>query len=182
MTQTTDETVRLIWEGVIDADRLSRYYGYLAHRLSRLSELLSIGIVTCSLGGVFTLLSPLPQWVPLITIGIAAGASMLSAVMSYQQKAAYSGELYRQMERLSTDWLDLWSDVYNRDDAELRDAWLNLSRRQQTVLERAPIELPLSNGLALRSRRETEQYWTMRHDSPSKIRSEGDEVHGNATE
>ena len=31
----TDETVRLIWEGVIGADRMCRYYGYLTVRLIR---------------------------------------------------------------------------------------------------------------------------------------------------
>ena len=102
-----------------------------------------------------------------MTIGIAASASILTAVMRYQEKAAYSLDLYRQMERLSTDWLELWADVYKRKDAKLRDAWRNLSRRQQTILERAPGELPLSKGLARRSQREAEQYWTMRHsDKP----------------
>ena len=125
--QPTDETVRLIWEGMIDADRLSRYYGYLAHRLKRLSELLSIGIIGFSLATVFSIWSPLPEWLPLVTIGIAASASILTAVMRYQEKAAYSLDLYRQIERLSTDWLELWADVYKRKDAKLRDAWRNLS-------------------------------------------------------
>ena len=157
--QPTEETVRLIREGVIDADRLSRYYGYLSHRLSQLGELLSICIVICSLGALFAILSPLPPWVPLTALGISMVANIVAAVKRYPEKAAYSGELYRQMERLSTDWLDLWSDVYEQyDDAELRNAWRNLSRRQETVLERAPVELPLSNGLALRSRSEAEQY------------------------
>ena len=49
MTPPTDETVRLIREEVIDADRLSRYYGYLAQRLRRLGELLGTVTVCCSL-------------------------------------------------------------------------------------------------------------------------------------
>ena len=172
--QPADVTVRLIREGVIDADRLSRYYGYLAHRLRRLGELLAIVIVSCSLGALFTILRPLPRWVPLMALGITIAASIVTAVMRYQEKAAYSGELCRQMGRLSTNWQVLWSDVYKRNDEELCDAWRNLSQRQSAVVERAPVELPLSNGLALCSRPEAEQYWSMRHDSPSKTRSEGE--------
>ena len=162
MTPPTDETVRLIREGVIDADRMCRYYGYLAHRLRRLGELLGIVTVCCSLGALFTILSPLPKWVPLTALGITMGASIVTAVMRFQQKAAYSGELYRQIGQLSTEWLDLWADVYKLDDAELREGWRNLLRRQQTVLERGPVELPLSNGLALRSKREADEYWAAR--------------------
>lgn len=157
MTQPADETVRLICKGVIDAERLSRYYGYLAHRLRRLSELLSITIVIASMAGVFTIMSPLPRWVPLLMLGIAAASSMVKAVEMYEEKAAYSGELYRQMGRLSIDWQHLWVDVDQRDEKELREAWRNLSRRQRTTLLLAPGELPLSNKLMLRSRREAEQ-------------------------
>ena len=49
--QPTDETVRLIWEGAIDADRMCRYYGYLSERLTRLEEMVAIGMVGFSGGG-----------------------------------------------------------------------------------------------------------------------------------
>ena len=56
----TDDTVRMIWEGVLGADRMCRYYGYLADRLNRLSDLLAIGTVSFSAGAVLTVLNQLP--------------------------------------------------------------------------------------------------------------------------
>lgn len=41
-SQPADDTVRLIREGMIHAEQLSRYYLYLAHRFRRLGDLLDI--------------------------------------------------------------------------------------------------------------------------------------------
>ena len=120
----TDETVRLIWEGVIGADRMCRYYGYLTNRLSRLGELLTIGTVSFSLGAVLTILNRLPEWVALVAIAVAVAAGVVMAVGRYPQKAARSGEVYRALGALATEWEELWSGVYERDDADLRTAWV----------------------------------------------------------
>ena len=161
----TDETVRLIWEGVIDADRMCRYYGYLTVRLSRLGELLAIGTVSFSLGAVLTVLNRLPDWVSLVAIAAAAIAGVVTAVGRYPQKAAHSGEVYRALGPLATEWAELWSNIYDRDDGDLRSAWSDLSRRQRAIVERVPLELPLWERLALRSEREADEYWTKRYAS-----------------
>ena len=109
---------------------------------------------------------------PLTALGIVIGSVIVMSVMRFEHKAVYSGELYRQIGRLSADWQYLWADQEKHDDAELRDAWRNLSQRQQAIVERAPVELPLSNGLLRRSRREADEY--------SSARREG-EAHGDAT-
>ena len=121
--QPTDDTVRLIWEGVIGADRMCRYYGYLTDRLSRLGELLTIGTVSFSAGAVLTILNRLPEWVSLVAIVIAAVAGVAMAVGRYPHKAARSGEVYRAQGRLATEWEELWSGVYEREDADLRTTW-----------------------------------------------------------
>ena len=161
----TDETVRLIWEGVIGADRMCRYYGYLTNRLSRLGELLTIGTVSFSLGAVLTILNRLPEWVALVAIAVAAVAGVVMAVGRYPQKAARSGEVYRALGALATEWEELWSGVYERDNADLRTAWGRLSRQQRAVLERVPGELPVWNRLAMRCEREADEFWTRRYDS-----------------
>lgn len=163
--QPTDETVRLIWEGVIGADRMCRYYGYLTVRLSRLGELLAVGTVSFSLAAVLTVLNGLPEWVSLAAIAVAAITGVVMAVGRYPQKAARSGEVYRALGPLATEWEALWSTVYDRDDADLHSAWSDLSRRQRAVLERVPVELPVWNGLALRSECEADEYWTKRYAS-----------------
>lgn len=158
-----DETVRLIWEGVIGVDRMSRYYGYLAHRLGRLGDLLAIGTVGCSAGTVMAVSSRLPEWMALVPLAAAAIAGIALVVGRYQEKAARSVDLYRQLERLSIEWERLWNGVWDGDDADLREEWERLSGKQAAILERAPVELPLSKSLALRSEREADQYWTQRY-------------------
>ena len=142
--------MRLIWEGVIGADRMCRYYSYLTDRLSRLGELLTIGTVSFSAAAVLTLLTGLPEWAALVAIAIAAAAGVVMAVGRYPQKAARSGEVYRALGALATEWEDMCSGVYERDDANLRIAWGRLSRQQRGVLQPVPGELPVWSGLALR--------------------------------
>ena len=162
-TPATDETVRLIWEGVIGADRMCRYYGYLGNRLRRVGDMVTIGTVGCSAGTVLAALNRLPEWMSLLALAIATVAAIALVVGRYQEKAARSVDVYRQLERLSIEWESLWNGVSEREDAELRERWSSLSERQAGVLERVPVELPLSKGLARRSEREADRYWTERH-------------------
>ena len=101
----------------------------------------------------------------LAAIAAATVAVLVAAVGRYPQKAARSGEVYRALVPLATEWEALWSGVYDRDDADLRLAWIDLARRQGAVLERVPIELPVWNRLAFRSEREADAYWTQRYAS-----------------
>ncbi len=161
--QPTDDTVRMIWEEVVDSDRMCRYYGYLAQRLSRVSQVLAIGTVGATSGTVLALLSRFPEWVPAVAAAAAAVASLTLVIGRYQDKAASSADIRRKLGEIGTDWKALWSDVYSRDDAELRAQWRSLVRRQAAIIERAPSELPLSKSLARRSQREADWYWTQRH-------------------
>ena len=161
--QPTDDTVRLIWEEVIDADRMCRYYGYLATRLKRLGDLLAIGTVGFSTGAVLTLLTHLPEWATAAAAATAAVANLVLLVGRFQEKAARSADIRRRLGEVGADWGALWSDVYARDDAALRAEWRTLIRRQAAIIERAPVELPLSKSLARRSEREADRFWTERY-------------------
>ena len=114
---------------------------------------------------MLTVLTRVPEWVSLAAIAVAAIAGVVMAVGRYSQKAARSGEVYRALGPLATEWEALWSTVYDREDADLHSAWSDLSRRQWAVLERVPFELPVWNGLALRSEREADEYWAKRYAS-----------------
>lgn len=161
--QPTDDTVRLIWEEVVDSDRMCRYYGCLSQRLSRVSQLLAIGTVGAASGSVPTLLSQFPEWVPAAAPAAAALASLALVIGRYQDKAARSADIRRKLGEVGTDWEELGADVYARDDAELRAQWRALVRRQAAIIERAPFELPLSKSLARRSEREADRFWAGRH-------------------
>ena len=74
-----------------------------------------------------------------------------------------SADIRRKLGEIGTNWKALWSDVYSRDDAELRAQWRSLVRRQAAIIERAPSELPLSKSLARRSQQEADWYWAQRY-------------------
>ena len=171
VTQPADDTVRLIREGVIHAEQLSRYYLPLAHRFRRIGELLGFAVVGFSLAGLFAISSPLPLWVPLLLFVSTVIACGVKAVGRHEIKEVYSGDLYRQMQQLSSEWSDLYADVGQRNDEELREAWRSLSRRQRTALLYSPVELPLSERLMRRCRQEAVEYWSGRQ-VPS-LESEG---------
>lgn len=161
----TDDTVHLVWKGVIGTDRMCRYYGYLAVRLKWLGELLAIGTVSFSAGAVLTLLTHLPEWATAVTAAAAAVANLVLVIGRFQEKAARSADIRRQLTRLSTEWQNLWSDIYQREDAEVRESWSRLAQRQGEVLQNAPVDLPLSKPLARRSEREADLEWTTRYAS-----------------
>ena len=158
MAQPTDDSVRWIRQGMIDSEQLSRYYGYLAQRFQRLTDVLGMVTVCGALGALFTTVSPLPKWVSLATLGIVIAAVLVTAVMRFEKKAAFSGDLYRQMQLLCSEWSELYSDAGQRKDEELREAWRSLSERQRAALLYSPLELPQSNRLMKRCRLEAVEY------------------------
>ena len=163
--KASDETAQLIWEGLLDTDGMRRYYGYLAGRLERLGDLLQIGAVGFASGAFLALLSHFPEWVPSAATAVSALAGALLAFRKYPAKAARSAEIYRELGRQMVEWERLWAGVYDRDDAELAATWHELVTRQAAIVERAPLEVPLSRSLARRSEREADRFWAERHAS-----------------
>ena len=163
--KAADATVRLIWEDVLDIDRMRRYYGYLANRLGVVNDLLVMVSMAAALGGLAALLARFPEWVPATVAAGSAASSTLLAVGRFQQEASLCSEIYMQVGRIAGDWQDLWSEIDVADDESLRAAWNDLSRRQGVAVERAPSEVPYWRWLARRCEREADQYWTARYAS-----------------
>lgn len=162
---TTDDIVGLIWEELVETDRMCRYYAYLAERLDRQGALLQIGSVAAASGAVVSLMSHFPGWAAATAAAGAAVAGAMVIVRRYPEKAARSAELFRALGRERIAWERLWGEVEEREEAELRVEWEALSQRLVAIVERAPLELPLSRSLARRSERESDKYWTERYAS-----------------
>lgn len=165
MTPPADDTVHLIRKAVIEAEKLSRYYGYLARRLTKTSELLSIAVVIASFAGIITMFNPLPKWIPGLILAIAAAAGIVKVFGRYEERAAFSGNLCSRMQELSLEWLSLWAGVQHRSDEDLRESWRKLTYRQRTALLHVHADLPVSYRLMLRSRREAEQFWSLHNEA-----------------
>ena len=158
-TQPTSDTVRLIWEGMVEANRLSRYYGYLAHRLKRLGEFLQVAAVVLGVLTLSSIFYRLPGWIAFSAANFAALAFALSMIRGYSAKAERIVEMFQQLGPLQTEWELLWNNVWSKNDFELLAAWKKLCERQGAIIDRAPVELPLSTSLARKSQNEAHEYW-----------------------
>ncbi len=72
--QLSDTTIRRHWEGVIDADRLRRYYGYLARRVRFLGDVgraAPAGFAAPLAGGR----GLPPDWIALAAMAMAAAGT-----------------------------------------------------------------------------------------------------------
>lgn len=158
--KATDETVRLVWEEMVEADRMGRYYGSLAQRLKRLDHLMFYGSVTGALIALMAVVLRLEMWVALTPLNCAALAFALQTFRDYREKADRSAEIFHKLGAIQQEWELLFNNVWEKDDTELLSAWKKLSQQQLAIVERAPFELPLSPSLARRSQREADEYWS----------------------
>ncbi|MDE0166775.1 MAG: hypothetical protein OXH92_21240 [Bryobacterales bacterium] len=160
MIEPSGETRRLVWDNLIDSDRMCRYYGYLAHRLKRLNDLLQVSGIVLVVLTISSFLYRLPGWIVFSAVNLAALSFALSSIRGYSAKALRSNEIFRQLGRLNVEWELLWNNVSTKDDDTVLESWKKLSERQLALIERAPFDLPLSASLARKSQQEAYEYWS----------------------
>ncbi|MDE0166386.1 MAG: hypothetical protein OXL36_14935 [Bryobacterales bacterium] len=159
MIEPTDETRRLVWDELVDSDRMCRYYGYLTHRLRNLEQLLQFVAVFAAFAGLAGVLLQLP-WITLPSLAVAASAGAISTLRNYSDKALQSNEIFRELGRLAIEWELLWNNLSAKDDDTVLASWKKLSERQFALVERVPFDLPLSPSLARKSQQEAYEYWS----------------------
>ena len=91
---------------------------------------------------------------------VAASTFAIATIRNYSSKALRSNEIFRQLGQLNVEWELLWNNVSTKDDDTVLACWKKLSERQFAVVERAPLDLPLSPSLARKSQQEAYEYWS----------------------
>ena len=146
--------VQRVWDGLLDAERLSRYYGRLAARMQRRHFFFTVFIVTCSTLAAATLLTQLPGLVQAVLSLVVAAAVIWSSYSDYSRKAAISSSIRAQCEDLAVSWKELWSDVStDQEDILLRAAVLE--RRLNEVTTQADQYGLIDDALNERCTKET---------------------------
>ena len=159
MIEPSDETQRLVWDELVDSDRMCRYYGYLTLRFRKLDQLLQFIAVLAVLSGLSGFPLRLP-WITFACFAVAASAFAISTMRNYSDKALRSNEIFSQLGRLNVEWELLWNNVRTKDDDAIQASWKKLSELQFAVVERVPFDLPLSPSLARKSQNEAYEYWS----------------------
>ena len=164
MERATKETARLVWDGMVGNDRMSRYYGYLVVRHKRSNRILRWLAAVLSSGSVVAFLfrEDLGFLVSVAFI-VAAGLNIWLAESKTTDSLAYCLDIHRQLSRLSVEWKDLWADVYQERDSVIRERWKDLAKQTATVISEAPSRASLIEKLATQSEEESYQYWSAVH-------------------
>ena len=97
-----------IWLGMLDTDRLGRYYGRIADRMQRLHFYFTVGIALSSSAAALSLLTHLPNLVSVVFFFMVAGAVIWASYARYSTKAVVASIIGKQCHELSVDWEQLW--------------------------------------------------------------------------
>ena len=162
MKMPSQESVRLVWNGLLDADRLHRYYGYLAGRLESTERLLSWACIVLTSGTVVTALSNHPYWAS--TLGaLATGFNIYLLIAKLSKRTWYSASRQQRFSELLVDWEKLWSELSSMEDDEIRRRWNELSARANAITENCAAELPLNKKIHQRSAEEAYSVRALQH-------------------
>lgn len=135
----TDGTRNDVWQAILDAARLVRYYEALADRHRRRHQAVRFMLLIAAAAGVATVLDLLPDLGQALAGGLVAVLVAWDFVADYAKKAALLHTISLECSALESDWRELWHEVndWKADDAAIRDAMRALNRRTLEATGRA---------------------------------------------
>ena len=143
----SDHNISQVWLGLLDAERLWRYYHAMAARLQRWHMGLTAFVALGSTGAVSSLLLGAPDWVAEILAGAVAAVAVWTSYYGHASKAAMMEAARDSCADLALSWRDLWARLDDMDDA---DAWReiqSLQRRDEAATSRVPAHLAARHRL-----------------------------------
>lgn len=130
-----------IWITILDADRLTRYYGRLATTNKRIQFWLNVVVTLCSLAAATVLLIDVHKAVPAALFFVVAASTTWGIFAEYSKKATLSAQAAKECAKVKSDSVELWYDQHADDAAERAFA---LARRLDDV---TPIEIEQNEKL-----------------------------------
>ncbi len=97
-----------IWYTMLDAERLSRYYGQLATRFQRRQFWLNIAVAFCSLAAASVLLAKIDVIVSAVLFFVVSGGVIWGVFADYSKKAAIANVTTRECSAISVELKQLW--------------------------------------------------------------------------
>ena len=135
------------WLGLLDAERLLRYYGALAARLQRWHLGLTAFVAIGSTGAFGALLLGAPVWVPEALAAAVAAVALWTSYYGHASKAAVAEASRDGCVDLAVSWRDLWTRISALDDDDAAEEIAMLRRREEMVTARVPAHLAANHRL-----------------------------------
>ena len=139
----TDTTRNDVWQQMLDAARLVRYYERIADRYRQRHFRLRMALLVLALGGASTTAAVLPDYT---LLGVAQAAASLAFIVlvaldvlgGHAKKAAVLDSIRRECVELETELRSLWSEIETGEllDKEARRRYLDLERQVNRVTDR----------------------------------------------
>lgn len=117
-----------IWLGLLDAERVSRYYMALSEKMTRCNQITTVVIVLCSTSVMAELIARAPQWLIVVTALALAAATIWLAYYDYAMKAAATAMTADRCREIGAKWRNLWYIRDNLDGSALPEI-INLEKQ-----------------------------------------------------
>lgn len=137
----SDHNLRQVWLGLLDAERMARYYQALAVRMRWWHTALTAFVALGSTGAMSSLLIGAPDWVAEVLATAVAAAGVWTFYYGHASKAAMLGTAADSCAELTLRWRDLWVRLEGMDDAEAWQEVQDLKRQELTATARVPASL-----------------------------------------
>ena len=143
----SEHSISQVWFGLLDAERLSRYYRVVATRLQRWHMALTALVALGSTGAVGSLLLGAPLGVAEALAAVVAAAAVWTAYYGHASKAALTEAAGMNCADLALCWRDLWARLDGLDEVAVRHEIESLKRREQAATARVPAHLAADGRL-----------------------------------
>ena len=124
-TEPTEYLINQVWLGMLDSDRLSRYYSRITYRYQQIGRWFIIAVTLLSSGVVVLFLTDGPVIASQISALVVAVLSIWLRYADYSTKAYKTSQIANECANLSLGWKSLWSDLYTTPDIDARVSQLN---------------------------------------------------------
>ena len=102
---------REIWNQLLDAERLVRYYSKRTQRYNTFCWIMRSALWLLYIGGISAYLEFAHLYVSITLAVVLAVATVLNAVLGYDEKAATLKAISSRSNRLLDQWRDLWLET-----------------------------------------------------------------------
>ena len=115
----SDSMREQIWTGLLNADRVSRYYAFVSKRHRRRYWLLTGLAAVSATGAAASLIAQAPDWLSGIVALITAANMIGLLLLDPSSKATAAGLFSESYGQLANDWRDLWYGDPSQEDIQL---------------------------------------------------------------
>ena len=133
----SDYNIQQVWLGLLDSERLVRYYGRLGSRLYRWHLAATAFIAIGSTAAAASLLTHLPTYVSASLSMTVVAVALWSSYFDYSKKAAIASTTGDQCGKIAFEWERLWVELINLEDGEVHERVISLKRDMSAVTSSA---------------------------------------------